>query len=159
MHLQYAKQLLDNLHALLQACRNDFSSFYATTVSEAKRLRIADPVVPRTVRRPARLAEGATNYAFESPESYYRHLFFDQVDNASAVIAGRFNTEIFTFLEQVEIAIVKSSLSTKIISDFYGDVGAERLQLHVRMFHDVIRSRNTEVTAGFIIADDWMSAS
>jgi len=146
LHLQQAKHLLDNLHALLQTTRNDFDSFFANTVSDAKRLGLSDPVIPRAIRRPTRLREGSDGHVFESPESYYRQLFLDLIDNASSGIAVRFSTEIFTFLGKVEMAIVDSSLSTKFIGDFYGDdLDAERLQLHVRMFHDVIQSQDKQV--------------
>jgi hypothetical protein len=115
-------------------------------VSDAKKLGIPDPIAPRPIRRPSRLTDGAASHVFESPESYYRQLFFDLVDNASGGIANRFNSEIFTFLAQVEKAIVNSSVSTKFISDFYGnDLDAERLQLHVEMFRDIINSRNKQV--------------
>lgn len=146
LNLQHAKQLLDNLHALLQATRNEFDNFFMTTVSDARRLRVSDPVLPRAVRMPARLREGSECHVFDSAEGYYRQLFFDLIDNASAGIEGRFNTEIFTFLGKVEMAIVNSSLSTAFISDFYADdLDAERLQLHVRMFHDILHSRNKKV--------------
>jgi len=146
LHLQHAKQLLDNLHALLQTMRNEFDSFYLTTVSDARRLGLSDPVVPRAVRMPARLREGSERHVFNSAEGYYRQLFFDLIDNASAGIEGRFNKDIFTFLGKVEMAIINSSLSTTFISDFYADdLDAKRLQLHVKMLHDVLRSRNKQV--------------
>jgi Domain of unknown function (DUF4371) len=157
LQLQHAKHQLDNLHALLQTCRNDFDLFYKTTVDEAKGLGLSDPVVPRIAKRPARLAEGTPSHVFKSPESYYRQLFFDLVDNASAGIVCRFSSEIFTFLGQVETAIVNSSSSTKFISDFYGDdLDSDRLQLHVKMFQDVAHLRNKKVlTTAFNLITDY----
>ena len=62
-------------------------------------------------------------------------------------IEGRFNSTTWSFLSQVESALITNPVNTAIISDFYTtDIDAKRLTLHVSMFHDLFKQQGRHVS-------------
>ena len=148
LHLQQASKLLSNLKSLLQSFRNNFGEIWKAVTDEACVLGIDAPVIPRTRRAPRRLDSGPDGHSFTTPEEFYRQTFIALIDTALGGIEGRFSSDTWTFLAEVESALVSQPVTTAVISDFYGsDLNGDRLDLHVSMFHDLMRQQGKTVTS------------
>ena len=81
-----------------------------------------------------RLDSGPNGHAFATPEEFYRQIFTALIDTALGGIESRFSSDTWTFLAEVESALVSQPVTTAVISDFYGsDLNGDRLDLHVRL--------------------------
>jgi len=148
LHLQQASKLLSNLKSQLQSFRNNFGEIWKAVTDEACVLGIDAPVIPRTRRAPRRLDSGPDGHSFTTPEEFYRQTFIALIDTALGGIEGRFSSDTWTFLAEVESALVSQPVTTAVISDFYGsDLNVDRLDLHVSMFHDLMRQQGKTVTS------------
>ena len=67
-----------------------------------------------------------------------------------STIEGRFSSDTWTFLAEVESALVSQPVTTKVISDFHGsdlNTNGDRLDLDVSMFHDLMPQQGKQVTS------------
>ena len=75
-------------------------------------------------------------------KEYYKHQYLELIDTASNALEGRFDTETWQFLSKVEKALVTVPVDISIITNFYGnDFDDYRLNLHIKMFHDLAKER------------------
>ena len=154
LHLRQARNLITNLKILLQSFRNSFDDIWINVTQEAQELGIDGPVIPRTRRAPRRLEDGADGHTSASAEQYYRFTFTELIDAALGGIENRFVSETWTFLSEVELALITKPVKTELISTFYrSDLDAERLNLHVSMFHDLIQQQGRQVKTFSDIVD------
>jgi hypothetical protein len=146
LHLQQANELLSRLKDTLQSYRDKFAEYWHVVVDDAAALGVDAPDVPRVRRAPRRLDDGAQAHHFQTPEDFYRQQYIALIDAATAGIEDRFKSSTWNFLSQVESAFIKQPIDTTFISNFYGsDLDADRLQLHVGMFHDVMLQKHEQV--------------
>jgi hypothetical protein len=155
LHFQQANRLIQNLKELLQSLRDQFTEFWTSTTDAAEGLGVDEPVLPRIRRVPRRLDdqdEGSHGHVFPTPEKYYQQQFLSLIDAAAVAIADRFHSDTWTFLSDAESALI--TRDTAVISNFYGtDLDADRLKLHVEMFHDLANQKNIHVnTFGDVVS-------
>lgn len=146
LHLQEANKLLKYLKIQLQSYRNQFEELWITATERIQELGLDQPSVPRYRRAPRRLDDGSDGYVFSSPEAYYRQQYAALIDTALGAVESRYASDTWDFLSDVESALLTKPVQTAVISNFYGsDLNADRLQLHVSMFHDWIEENNKQV--------------
>ena len=79
----------------LQKVRSDasFDMFWNTVTKRAKELKVNDPCLPHKRQCPARylLGNAATEFPADTPQDYYRHLYFQAIDTVITCIKERFN--------------------------------------------------------------------
>jgi len=84
---------------------------------------------------------------FATPKSYFQQQYVAVIDTALGAIESRFASDTWNFLSDVESALITVPVDTN-VSDFYGsDVDAERLKLHVSMFHDMLLQKQSRVSS------------
>ncbi len=101
-------------------------------IEEAKRLGIEDPILPRTRQISRRLDEGrqGTQFEFQTPELYYKRLYFELIDNALRGLENRFASDTWNFLAAAEKSLVTNPVDVNLISSFYGtDVEGDKTEI------------------------------
>lgn len=121
----------------LKSLRSDerYKLFWENVCQKASTLGVDDPVLPRKRRRPQRYEDGnSTEYHPDSPEVYYKPIFFESIDLIVNCIEQRFNQPGFKTYSQLQNLLFcairgedyKENLQT--IMEVYGsDFDGERL--------------------------------
>ena len=154
----------------LSRLRNEpsFAQFYALVVKEAEEYTEA-PVLPRYRRPPRRLDEGAAPHQFETPEMYYRSLYFEALDLVSEQMLTRFSQESMSIPKDLEKLLMKAAneqtISTvnvpdNLLSVYSKDIDFERAKLQLQMLPDLVKAykqsqgvNRLEITSMRTIAD------
>ena len=79
----------------MQKVRSDYSfdMYWNTVTKRSKELKVTDPCLPRKRQHPARylLGNAAAEFPADTPQDYYRHLYFQAIDTVITCIKERFN--------------------------------------------------------------------
>ena len=79
----------------LQKVRSDdsFDMFWNTVTKRSEELKVNDPCLSRKRQRPARylLGNAGAEFPADTPQDYYRHLYFQAIDTVITCIKERFN--------------------------------------------------------------------
>ena len=78
---------------------DSFDMFWNTVTKRSKELKVNDPCLPRKRQRPARylLGNAAAEFLADTPQDYYRHLYFQAIDTVITCIKERFNQVGYTY--------------------------------------------------------------
>ena len=130
-----------------------FSEFYQTTVNKAKDLT-EPPKLRRQRGIPRRLDDGSPNHTFSSPESFFRHQYFQIFDLLTNELKRRFNQPSFEILKEIESLLVKScngitvQPSESFAAMYAKDLNLDRLRIQLCMLPDLLRTANEEHELG-----------
>lgn len=142
-----ATMLIDSL----QDMRNDekFHSQWVTITQRASELKLNEPQLPKRRKPPSRFDVGvgpATTY--ESPENFYRRIFFEFLDCTINFLKDRFDQPSFDIYARAENLLLRaandelSSLQPDlevIAEHFGGDLDNSRLEVQLKMLSSVFR--------------------
>ena len=119
-----------NVIETLRKDRNDarFTMFWQTLMKRKDDFpEIEDPVLPRKRKAPQRFEEGSTGHFFQTPEDYYRKMFFEAYDNVINGIEARFDQNDFKIYANLQEVILRS---------FNGKDNTDALEKTVAMYKD-----------------------
>lgn len=148
MNFKQAENSINDILLCLKNMRNDdfFENFFSEITSEAKRLKLEDPKLPRTRRIPRRYDEGTNNaHVFDTELSYSRKMFFEILDSSISGIETRFTTEIKHHLAKLEAFAIGKDNDSDVLKFYGDDFDSDRLILHRNMFHDILKQKNINV--------------
>jgi hypothetical protein len=152
LSLSAAKSSIDALYALWTAQRSDdrFRAMWTEICSEASKIGIDQPALPRARKVPRRIDGNATPHTDVSTEDFYRRIFYSTIDTALGCLSSRFQNPAFELVCSLESVVVQSingpsstysSDAWQLMSSHFGDdINGERLKLHLAMFGDLCRS-------------------
>ncbi|XP_018363748.1 PREDICTED: uncharacterized protein LOC108761630 [Trachymyrmex cornetzi] len=123
-----------------------FDSLWEVAVKKAKKLDLNDPKLPRH-RRALKRLKTANAHVFKDPESYYKKIYLETVDQLLFSLNERFQSETMDFLNNCENFIIGNVADLASIVEFYDDdLDIDRLELHRDMFIDMIKAKDLKVT-------------
>ena len=82
--------LVSQLCIALAGQRDRFPEFWKGAVARAKELGVDEPLLPRPIKQPKRLEDGAPAHRDTSPEDAYRRLYYEGIDALSISLRSRF---------------------------------------------------------------------
>jgi Domain of unknown function (DUF4371)/hAT family C-terminal dimerisation region len=118
---------------------------------DASRLEVAEAKLPRFIQRPRRYNEGSDPQPIhQSPETYYRQLYFNSIDTVVNCIEDRFNQRDYKIYAHLEDLLIKAGngkdydeeLDT--VLAFYGnDFDAHMLRAQLQSLHTLMTERGS----------------
>ena len=145
-----ALRAAEHARANLQSYRDDVSwkSMWASCISNASRLDVDPPTMPRVRRPPRRIDEGALPCT-QTIEEYFRVVFFQFLDNIIETMNERLNQQCLQLYATVEDIIISSANNattspetdgciTTICNHFGSDLDERKLRLNLQMLHDLM---------------------
>ncbi|XP_028419289.1 zinc finger MYM-type protein 1-like [Dendronephthya gigantea] len=148
LNAQDAAMAVSQAVSFLTRQRSDaaFSEFFQATVSKSKNLT-EPPKLRRPKSIPKRLDDGSANHTFTSPESFFRHQYFEVLDLVINEMRRRFNQPSFAILKEIESLLLKScsgvtTQPSESLSALYAkDLDLDRLKVQLCMLPDLVRLR------------------
>ena len=135
--LSSAKSIGDATEKQLTGKRSDdkFHELFSTAVTDAERLDIGQPQLPRNRRVSSRLDESRSAAAqFNSAEEYYRKQYYEFLDSAISSVNRRFSQPGMDLACKMESVLLGAATGKEpdvdditSVVDFYGDLDQERL--------------------------------
>ena len=105
-----------------------FLFFYRYALDKAKEHSISGPELPRKRRFSKRFEEYSSQWSHpESPEDYYRQIYFEVIDNVTELIKSYFNQpelNVHGHMEKLLLSSIRGESSDEelqCISDTFGD--------------------------------------
>ncbi|XP_025422525.1 uncharacterized protein LOC112692168, partial [Sipha flava] len=99
-------------------------------------------------KKPQKYEDGVTKSFEFSPESKYNQIYKEIIDHILSGLQLRFNSEIRSFLCNVEMFLIDPKISPEIICTFYkDDINIDKLKLHRDMFHGIIKGQGLIVSS------------
>ena len=122
-------------------------------LDKAKEHSISGPELPRKRCVPKRFEEGSSQWSHpESPEDYYRQIYFKVIDNVTELIKSYFNQPEFKVYGHMEklllssIGGVSSEEDLQCISDtFRDDINSEHLLPQLSAFRVILEEKATNI--------------
>ncbi len=100
--------------------------FWEKNCKEVEHFSISPPGLPRRHKAPRRFKEGDSESVFpETPNDYYRPIYFEALDLITTSIIDRFNRPGYTFFHNVQNLILKAvqgldyEAELKCVANFY----------------------------------------
>ena len=120
-------------------CDENFESFYQLVLMDQSRFGISAPSLPRKQHAPSRYEVGSSaGFFHNSPEDYYRQIYFVALDNAIEAITNRFDQPGYRVYQNLEELIVKAckgdpySDELDQVCSFYGsDLSKDQLEVQL----------------------------
>jgi len=105
-----AKSAATSLITSLRCSRQEqqFETFWTNALSEAQTLEVDDPVFPRCRRPSVHIDSGAAGVTYESPEDYYRAIYYEFSACATSCVSDRFDQETFGIYENPESVLINA---------------------------------------------------
>ena len=98
--------------ATLEKMRSDdsFMLFWQSCNTEAKELKVGEPVLPRKRSRPIRYYLGNATAEFpDTVDSHYRAIYYEAIDTVTSCIKSRFGqNDYMTYYSKLESLLLKS---------------------------------------------------
>ena len=124
-----------------------FSHFYSGVVKESETLT-EKPTLPRYRRPPRRIDDGSSPHQFESPESYYRSIYYEVLDMLSGEISRRFDQDSLSIPKDIENLLITSSnehmleieIPNQLTSLYSEDIDFNKAVVQLKMLPDIIQS-------------------
>ena len=137
-------ELAKALRAAVCGQRDRFPEFWAQTLSEASRLDVDEPVLPRKKRAPRRLDDGAAPHHPVTPEEMYRPVYIEAVETLGGALERRYDpsADEDLLLSMERAVLTGDEEATNRVVETYDELDGDRLRLHLSMLHDVCKSRD-----------------
>jgi hAT family C-terminal dimerisation region len=135
-----AKILLGSLQKMRQEAH--FHSLWVTITESAGALNLNVPEVPRRRKPPLRIDDGAEPTSYQSPEAFYRSIFFAFLDCTINFVRERFDQEAFDIYICAERLLLQAannetcstdSSLAKVTEHFDSDIDKDRLLIQLKM--------------------------
>ncbi|XP_025423132.1 uncharacterized protein LOC112692620 [Sipha flava] len=102
----------------------------------------------RKRKNPQKYKDGVTKSFEFSPESKYNQIYKEIIDHILSGLQLRFNSEIRSFLCNVETLLIDPKISPQTICTFYkDDINIDKLKIHRDIFHDIIKGQGLIVSS------------
>ncbi|VEN39225.1 unnamed protein product [Callosobruchus maculatus] len=140
----------------LQDCRNnDFPKFWLDVTTEANKIDLQLPSLPRIRKAPKRYDSHSSPHVFANPEELYRKLFFELLDLSVTSLDSRFQSSTIRLLNDFENFVVKTTQCPEKVISFYKteNFDADRLTLHRDMVYDLMKNNASKYGIPNSLAD------
>jgi hypothetical protein len=142
LNFKLSVQILNTLEDTISNLRDTFHILWKSAKNEWSDLKLDAPKESRKRKKPQKYEDEVTKSFEFSPESKYNQIYKEIIDHILSGLQLRFNSEIRSFLCNVEMFLIDSKISPEIICTFYkDDINIDKLKLHRDMFHDIIKGQ------------------
>lgn len=129
----------------IQSLRSDerCKLFWDSVCTSASNFEVGGPSLPRQRRRPLRYEDGnSTGHYSETPESFYRQVYFECIDSIVNCIQQRFDQPGYKIYQQMEQLLLNaiggqdySSPLVKVSEVYKDDLDTDRLAVQLETLH------------------------
>ncbi len=126
-------------------CDEEFALIYDSAKEMCVNLDFDLPKLPRKRKAPTRLDDGSLPHSFETPEAYYRHMFYNCVDSCLNYVASYFDQSALQLYKATEMVLLSASSGKKfddnlniVLNHFGDDFDVEILSRQLISLQDLI---------------------